>query len=97
MLIKLTSLVGTNKIQKKCSFRTRLVGLISTKTKEYFFLAAINFMQSVYCLSFTKATTATRATLCTVAITGKVNAVQLKTCRHIYISWLIHAKNDNVH
>ena len=37
MLIRLTSLVGTDKIQKKCSFRTRVVGLISTKTKEYFF------------------------------------------------------------
>ena len=36
MLIRLTSLVSTDKIQKKCSFRTRLVGLISTKTKEYF-------------------------------------------------------------
>ena len=36
VLIRLTSLVGTDKIQKKCFFRTRLVGLISTKTKEYF-------------------------------------------------------------
>ena len=36
VLIRLTSLVGTDKIQKKCSFRMRLVGLISTKTKEYF-------------------------------------------------------------
>ena len=36
MLIRLTSLVSTDKIQEKCSFRTRLVGLISTKTKEYF-------------------------------------------------------------
>ena len=34
MLIRLT-LVGIDKIQKKCSFRTRLVGLM--KTKEYFF------------------------------------------------------------
>jgi len=40
MLIRLTTLVGTDKVQKKCSFRTRLVGLISTKKKEYF-LAAI--------------------------------------------------------
>ena len=40
MLIRLTSLFGTYKIQKKCSFRTRLVGLISRKSKEYF-LAAI--------------------------------------------------------
>ena len=37
MLIRLTRLVGMDKVQKKCSFRTRLVGLISTKTKEYFF------------------------------------------------------------
>ena len=36
VLIRLTSLLSTDKIQKKCSFRTRLVGLISTKTKEYF-------------------------------------------------------------
>ena len=36
VLIRLTSLVGTDKIQKKCSFRTRLVVLISTKAKEYF-------------------------------------------------------------
>ena len=36
VLIRLTSLVSTDKIQTKCSFRTRLVGLISTKTKEYF-------------------------------------------------------------
>ena len=36
VLSRLTSLVSTDKIQKKCSFRTRLVGLISTKTKEYF-------------------------------------------------------------
>ena len=41
VLISLTSLVSTDKIQKKSTFRTRLVGLISTKTKEYFFLAAI--------------------------------------------------------
>ena len=39
MLIRLTSLVGTDKIQKKYSLRTRLVDLISTKTKEYFFSA----------------------------------------------------------
>jgi len=37
MLIRLTSLVGTDKIQKKRSFVMRLVGLISTKTKECFF------------------------------------------------------------
>ena len=37
VLLSLTSLVSTDKIQKKSSFRTRLVGLISTKTKEYFF------------------------------------------------------------
>ena len=37
VLISLTSLVSTDKIQKKSSLRTRLVGLISTKTKEYFF------------------------------------------------------------
>ena len=36
VLIRLTSLVNMDKIQKKCSFRTRLVGMISTKTKEYF-------------------------------------------------------------
>ena len=36
MLIRLTSLVSKDKILKKCSFRMRLVGLISTKTKEYF-------------------------------------------------------------
>ena len=35
--IGFTSLVRTHKIQKKYSFRTRLVGRISTKTKEYFF------------------------------------------------------------
>ena len=29
--------VSTDKIQKKCYFQTRLVGVISTKTKEYFF------------------------------------------------------------
>ena len=37
MLISLTSLVSTDKIQKKSSFRTRLVGLINIKSKEYFF------------------------------------------------------------
>ena len=37
VLIRLTSLVIKDKVQKKCSFRTRLVGLISTKTKECFF------------------------------------------------------------
>ena len=37
VLISLTSLISTDKIRKKSSFRTRLVGLISTKTKEYFF------------------------------------------------------------
>ena len=46
----LTSLVGTDKIQKKGSFRTRLVGLISMKTKEYFFWPP--FMQSVYATHF---------------------------------------------
>ena len=46
VLIRLTSLVGTYKIQKKCSFRTRLVGLISTKTKERFFW--LPFMHSLY-------------------------------------------------
>ena len=35
VLISLTSLVSTDKIQKKSSFRMRLVGLINTKTKEY--------------------------------------------------------------
>ena len=39
-LISLTSLVSTDEVQKKSAFRTRLVGLISTKTKECF-LAAI--------------------------------------------------------
>ena len=34
VLISLTSLVSTDKIEKKSSFRMRLVGLISTKTKE---------------------------------------------------------------
>ena len=38
VLISLTSLVSTDKIQKKSSFRMRLVGLISTKTKEYLFV-----------------------------------------------------------
>ena len=37
VLISLTSLVCTDRIQKKSCFRTRLVGLISAKTKEYFF------------------------------------------------------------
>ena len=36
VLIRLTSHVSMDKIQKKCSFRMRLVGLISTKTREYF-------------------------------------------------------------
>ena len=36
VLIRLTSLVGTDKIQKTSSFRTRLVGMISIKTNEYF-------------------------------------------------------------
>ena len=35
VLISMTSLVSTDEIQKKTSFRTRLVGLINTKTKEY--------------------------------------------------------------
>ena len=34
VLIRPTSLHSTDKIQKKCSFRTRLVGLICTLTKE---------------------------------------------------------------
>ena len=42
VLISLTNL----KIQKKSSFRTRLVGLISAKTKEYFFWPP--FILSVY-------------------------------------------------
>ena len=46
VLVSLTSLVSTDKIQKQSSFRTRLVGLISTKTKEYFFWPP--FMHSVY-------------------------------------------------
>ena len=33
--VLITSLVSTDKIQKKSSFRMGLVGLISTKTKEY--------------------------------------------------------------
>ena len=37
VLISLTSLVTTDRIQKKSAFRTRLVGLICTKTKEYSF------------------------------------------------------------
>ena len=47
VLISLTSLVSTDKIQKKSCFRTRLVGLISTKPKECFFWPP--FMHSVYC------------------------------------------------
>ena len=35
VLISLTCLVSTDEVQKKSSFRTRLVGLINTKTKEY--------------------------------------------------------------
>ena len=35
VLISLTSLVSTDEVQKKTSFRTRLVALINTKTKEY--------------------------------------------------------------
>ena len=46
VLIRLTSLVGTDKIQKKCSFRTSLVGLLSTKTKRIFCWPP--FMHSVY-------------------------------------------------
>ena len=46
VLLSLTSFVSTDKIQKKSSFRKRLVGLISTKTKEYFFWPP--FMHSVY-------------------------------------------------
>ena len=46
VLISLINLVSTDKIQKKSSFRTRLVGLISPKTKEYFFWPP--FMHSVY-------------------------------------------------
>ena len=45
MLISLTSLVTTDKIQKKSSFRTRLVDLISTETKIDFFW--LPFMHSV--------------------------------------------------
>ena len=37
VLISLTSLVSTDEVQKKTSFRTRLVALINTKTKEYQF------------------------------------------------------------
>ena len=46
VLIRLTSLFSTDKIKKKSSFRTRLVGLISTKTREIFF--GWPFMHSVY-------------------------------------------------
>ena len=45
VLISLTSLVSTDMIQRKSSFRTRLVGLISTKTKQFFFWPP--FMHSV--------------------------------------------------
>ena len=45
VLISLTSLVSTDRIQKKSSFRTRLVGLICTEKKEYFFWPP--FMHSV--------------------------------------------------
>lgn len=37
VLNSLASLISMDKIQKKGSFRMRLVGLISKKTKEYFF------------------------------------------------------------
>ena len=37
VLIRLTSLVCMYKIQKKCCLKARLVSLISTLTKEYFF------------------------------------------------------------
>ena len=51
VLIRLTSLVSTDKIQKKCSFRTRLVGLISTvKDKRIFCWPP--FMHSVYGLHY---------------------------------------------
>ena len=36
MLIILTSLVSTNKIQKYSCFKVRLVRMINTKTKKYF-------------------------------------------------------------
>ena len=36
-LVRLPSLICADNIQKECSFRTRLVSLISTKTKEFFF------------------------------------------------------------
>ena len=37
VLRRLAILISMDKIQEKCSFRMRLVGLISTKTKKYFF------------------------------------------------------------
>ena len=54
MLSRLTILVSTDKIQEKCSFRMRLVGLISTKTKKYFFGChlCINFGLYAFCLFF---------------------------------------------
>lgn len=48
MPIRLNSLVGTDKIQNKCSFRKRLAGLIGTKRKE-FFLATI-YAIGLYCV-----------------------------------------------
>lgn len=48
-VIRLTTLVSMNKIQKKCSHRMRLVGLISTKKKEYFFW--LSFIHLVFCYS----------------------------------------------
>ena len=53
MPIRLTSLVGMDKIQNKCSFRMWLVGLISMKTKEYFFGCHL-WNRSMYLLAFLK-------------------------------------------
>jgi len=39
MLIRVTSLIGTDKIQKKSSFRTRLAGLITTGQRSVFLAA----------------------------------------------------------
>ena len=48
VLSRLTILVGMDKIREKCSFRMRLVGLISTKTKKYFFGCPLHCMHLVY-------------------------------------------------
>ena len=45
MLKRLTSLVRTDKIQKKCSFRRRLVGLITQRKNSIFWPP---FVHSVY-------------------------------------------------